>query len=112
VLNVLLEQKRQGRRVSELIDEIKVYANSGEINYRIEEKRKAMEALKERFTAAEQPTALLDFDGYRVEYPSWWFNVRPSNTEPYLRLVVEARTEEELQQRLQEIDSVLNEFRE
>jgi phosphomannomutase len=112
VLNVLLEQKRQGRRVSELIDEIKVYANSGEINYRIEEKRRAMEALKERFTAAEQPTALLDFDGYRIEYPSWWFNVRPSNTEPYLRLVVEAKTEEELQQRLQEIDSVLNEFRE
>jgi phosphomannomutase len=112
VLNVLLEQKRKGKRVSELIGEIKVYANSGEVNYRIEEKSKAMEALKEHFTAKESPTALLDFDGYRIEYPSWWFNVRPSNTEPYLRLVAEAKTEEELEQRLAEINGVLKDFRE
>ncbi len=112
VLNVLIEQKRQGKKVSELIDEIKVYANSGEVNYRIEEKSAAMEALKEHFTSREEPTALLDFDGYRIEYPTWWFNVRPSNTEPYLRLVVEAKSDEELQQRMDEINDVLKAYQE
>jgi phosphomannomutase len=112
VLNVFLEQKRQGKRVSELIDEIKVYANSGEVNFKIEEKQQAMEALKEHFTGREAPQALLDFDGYRIEYPSWWFNVRPSNTEPYLRLVVEARSGEELRRRLDEINGVLAPFKE
>ena len=32
----------------------------------------------------------MDFDGYRVEFPQWWFNIRPSNTEPYLRFICEA----------------------
>jgi phosphomannomutase len=112
VLRVLTEQKRQGKSFSDLIGEIKTYANSGEVNYRIEEKQRAMEALKDHFTSRQSPTALLDFDGYRVEYPSWWFNVRPSNTEPYLRLVVEAKSEEELQQRLDEINGVLRGFQE
>ena len=34
---------------------------------------------------SEKPEAFMDFDGYRVEFPKWWFNIRPSNTEPYLR---------------------------
>jgi len=110
VLQVLLKWKDQGGSFSSLIDEIRTYANSGEINFKIEEKEAAMEALKEHFTAAEPPQALLDFDGYRIEYPEWWFNVRPSNTEPYLRLVVEARTDSVLKNKLNEIREVLGRF--
>ncbi|MFO7731933.1 MAG: phosphomannomutase/phosphoglucomutase [Spirochaetia bacterium] len=110
VLQVVLEVKKEGVSLSQLIDEIKVYANSGEINFRIEAKEAAMEALKEHFSAQKKPSALLDFDGYRIEYPDWWFNVRPSNTEPYLRLVVEAPDQQQLEQRLDEIRSVLKQF--
>ncbi|HDQ14694.1 MAG TPA: phosphomannomutase/phosphoglucomutase [Sediminispirochaeta sp.] len=110
VLRVLIEWKKQGGSMSGLIEEIKTYANSGEINFHIEKKSKAMEALKDYFSTKEAPVKLLDFDGYRLEYPRWWFNVRPSNTEPYLRLVVEAKTEEELQERLAEIRKILTDF--
>lgn len=110
VLQAAVKTKAEGRNFSSLIDEIRVYANSGEINFKIEKKSEAMEALKEHFSSKESPTALLDFDGYRIEYPSWWFNVRPSNTEPYLRLVVEAASEEELEKRLSEIRCILRPF--
>lgn len=110
VLQVALEWKEAGGTFSSLIREIRTYANSGEINFHIEKKSEAMEALKEHFISQEEPQRVLDFDGYRVEYENWWFNVRPSNTEPYLRLVVEARTEEELEKRLSQVRSVLKQF--
>jgi len=110
VLGVALDWKKKGGRFSGLIDEIRTYANSGEINFHIEQKEDAMEALKEHFTSREAPDRILDFDGYRIEYRDWWFNVRPSNTEPYLRLVVEARTREGLDRRLEELKSVLARF--
>jgi phosphomannomutase len=102
--------KGQGRNLSELIEEIVKYAYSGEINFRIENKLEAMEKLKSEFCNREQSTALYDFDGYRVEFEQWWFNVRPSNTEPYLRLVVEAETTDMLSEKLEEIKQVLNPY--
>lgn len=110
VLRVAAEARKEGKSFSSLIDEIRAYANSGEINFKIEKKAEAMEALRSHFSSKETPQRLLDFDGYRIEYPSWWFNVRPSNTEPYLRLVVEAETDTELAERLDEIRGVLAPF--
>jgi hypothetical protein len=53
-------------------------------------------------------TGKVDYlDGITVQYPSWWFNVRPSNTEPLLRLVVEAKTPEELEIREAELVGML-----
>lgn len=100
VLNVLETVKAQGLTLSQLIDRIARYAFSGEINFTIEEKQQAMELLKQTITAKEQPSSIFEFDGIRIEFPRWWFNVRPSNTEPYLRLVVEAETEEMLNEKL------------
>ena len=96
--------------MSQLISKIKQYANSGEINFTIQEKKEAMEAVKAHFCALEIPSKVLDFDGYRVEFKDWWFNIRPSNTEPYLRLLMEARTEEMLQEKLAEMKEVLRPF--
>jgi len=110
VLDVLAEAKKKGRTFSQLIDAIRSYANSGEINFRIEKKQEAMDALKEHFEGKEKPTAFFDFDGYRIEFADWWFNVRPSNTEPYLRLVVEAKTDELLSAKLESITSLLSDF--
>ena len=52
----------------------------------------------------------MNFDGYRIEFRDWWFNIRPSNTEPYLRLLMEARTPEMLQEKLREMEAVLNPY--
>jgi len=110
VLDAAAQLKEQGRTFSGLIDSIITYAGSGEINFRIERKDEAIEALKVHFTEQEAPEKLLDIDGYRIEYRDWWFNVRPSNTEPYLRLVTEAKTPEMLQEKLEEIRGVLKQF--
>jgi phosphomannomutase len=103
LLNVLCGFKRQGKSVSEVIKGISAYANSGEINFRIQDKLAAMNALKNYFISEEKPTADFDFDGYRLEFPEWWFNVRPSNTEPYLRFLAEAISEDLLQQKLKDV---------
>lgn len=111
VLNVVVQLKKEGKLFSDLISSIMVYPNSGEINFKIEKKDEAMERLRAEFTSKEKPTAFYDFDGYRIEFKDWWFNVRPSNTEPYLRLVVEAETKELLEQKLEKLTAILNEYR-
>jgi phosphomannomutase len=107
VLNVVSRIKKEGMTFSSLIDSIRVYANSGEVNFKIDKKKEAMDALKDETTSKEKPTAFYDFDGYRIEFKDWWFNVRPSNTEPYLRLVVEAANEKMLQDKLEELKKTI-----
>ncbi len=107
ILQIVKELKQQGKTIGELINEISKYHNSGEINFKIEHKKEAMEAVVNHFTAQEKPQKVYDFDGYRLEYADWWFNIRPSNTEPYLRLLVEAKTEELLKAKTEEIKSII-----
>ncbi len=110
VLDVVAAQKRKGSTISALIDEIKVYASSGEVNFKIENKAGAMEALYKTYAEEKNPTTVLDFDGYRIEFADWWFNVRPSNTEPYLRLIVEAKDQTLLDTHLEEITKIITSF--
>ena len=107
ILNVVSALKKEGRTLSSLIAEIEKYENSGEINFRLEDKAGAMEAVREMFCAQEKPTAFMDFDGYRVEFPQWWFNIRPSNTEPYLRFICEATSKELLDEKIQAVRDLL-----
>lgn len=107
VLNIAVQLKERGRTFSSLIDSISTYANSGEVNFRIDDKETAMESLKNYFTSKENPDAIYDFDGYRIEFPDWWFSIRPSNTEPYLRLVTEAINEKLLESKLNKIRQLL-----
>jgi phosphomannomutase len=110
LLHVFAEMKKKGVSVSQLIGRIRRYANSGEINFTIEEKKAAMEAVVKTTVAQEKPERILDFDGYRVEFPDWWFNIRPSNTEPYLRLLMEARTEALLAEKRAFIEGILKPY--
>ena len=110
VSNILADFKKQGVTFSELIDRISPYANSGEINFTIEDKHGAMEAVKDHFFHQQLPLQFFDFDGYRLEYQDWWFNIRPSNTEPYLRFLAEAKSEELLEAKVSEIKSILKPF--
>lgn len=110
VLNIVAKLKREGITFSEMIARIKHYENSGEVNFRVENKQAAMDAVKNHFMEAEKHTAFYDFDGYRVEFKNWWFNVRPSNTEPYLRFLCEATSLKLLEAKVAEARAVIESF--
>ena len=109
ILNVVAKMKAQGVSLSQLIARIEKYKNSGEINFRLEDKLGAMNAVRDYFMSTEQSTAYMDFDGYRVEFPQWWFNIRPSNTEPYLRFHCEATSQELLDEKVAKVREILTE---
>lgn len=94
VLGEVSKLKKAGSSLSEKIKTISRYFGTGEMNFHIDRKAEAMNALKEAFSEKETAISFYDFDGYRVEFEDWWFNVRPSNTEPYLRFLAEARSPE------------------
>ena len=75
--------------LSELLKPYNRYFSSGEINTKVESTSEALEFIKSSF---EQDYAIDNLDGYTVTGPDWWFNVRGSNTEPLLRLNVEANS--------------------
>ena len=79
---------REGRPLSEVAAPFVRYASSGEINTRVDDPAAVVEAITERMRAAG--TNVDELDGLTVEHETWWFNLRPSNTEPLLRLNVEA----------------------
>ncbi|MEI6349000.1 MAG: phosphomannomutase/phosphoglucomutase [Bacteroidota bacterium] len=110
VLDIVSDLKREGKTLSELIDQINTYANSGEINFKINQKEQAMEALRTYFCEQEKATAFFDFDGYRIEFNDWWFNVRPSNTEPYLRFIAEAKSETLLKEKIKIAEDIIHKF--
>ena len=107
ILNVVAKMKAQGVSLSQLIARIEKYQNSGEINFRVEDKKGAMDAVRDYFMSTEKSTAYMDFDGYRVEFPDWWFNIRPSNTEPYLRFLCEANSKELLDEKVAKVREIL-----
>ena len=110
ILNVVAKMKAQGVSLSELIARIEKYQNSGEINFRLDRKQEAMDAVRDYFMSREQATASMDFDGYRVEFPQWWFNIRPSNTEPYLRFLCEATTKDLLDEKVAKAREIISRF--
>ncbi|MFA5713315.1 MAG: phosphomannomutase/phosphoglucomutase [Bacteroidales bacterium] len=110
VLRVVSKMKERGVSLSSLISKIELYHNSGEINFKIQKKQEAMDAVKEYFLANERAVATFDFDGYRVEFDQWWFNIRPSNTEPYLRFLAEAKSKSILDSRVEKVKELLAHF--
>src|SRR5207249_6445478 len=77
----------KGRRMSELLAPLRErYFISGEINSEVADQQAKMQELAERYSDGEVSW----LDGVSVEYPDWHFNVRPSNTEPLLRLNLES----------------------
>lgn len=109
ILKTLSEMKNKGLSVSEVISNIRKWENSGEINFKLNSKDEAIAAITEKYLA-ENPVKVLDFDGYRIEFEDWWFNIRKSNTEPYLRLLVEARTKNLLETKKKEIINIINKY--
>jgi phosphomannomutase len=96
ILNLLWHS---GKPMSEIVAPLERYAKSPETNFEVEDKAGKMKEL-----AAAYADGRVDWlDGITVQYDDWWFNVRPSNTEPLLRLVCEAHTEADLERRMAEL---------
>ena len=110
VLAALAVAKRQGTTFSGLLAPIRTHANSGEMNYLVSDKDGAIAAVLAALKAFGTPQARYDFDGVRIEYAAWWLNIRKSNTEPYLRLIVEARDAAMLAERTCMVDAALAPF--
>lgn len=108
VLHVVKDLKKEGKKLSDLLAEIVTYANSRETNFKLENKDGAISALYEKYAPSAEK--VMDFDGYRIEYSDWWFNVRKSNTEPYLRIVAEAKDENLLKAKMEEISAIIHQF--
>ncbi len=99
-LNVVDEKNKP---MSELVRPLKRYSNSGEKNFRVDNKELRMEELARRYSEGK----IDHLDGVTVDFKDWWFNCRPSNTEPLLRLNVEAKTPDLLKEKLGEIEQQL-----
>ncbi len=102
-LYMLKIMKETGKPLSELIKPLKKYSQSGEINFKVEDKLSVLEKIKTNYSNFKQ----YEIDGLTIESNDWWFNLRLSNTEPVMRLNLEADTEELLTEKLAEVKALI-----
>jgi phosphomannomutase len=102
-LLVLDEISRSGQPLSVLRKPFERYAASGEINTEVPDTSAVLAAVSAHYDAFEQS----DQDGLTVDCGSWWFNLRPSNTEPLLRLNLEAADRDQCDHRVAEVLSLI-----
>ncbi|TMD52008.1 MAG: phosphomannomutase/phosphoglucomutase [Chloroflexi bacterium] len=91
----------EGKPLSELLKPLDKGARSGEINSTVNDVQGKLQALEEHF--GKQAQSVDHLDGITLDFGDWWFNVRPSNTEPLLRLNVEANSRELMEQKRDEV---------
>ena len=96
LLQILSEEHK---KVSELVQELSPYEKPSEINFTISNKEEILNKIKDKYSDGKQDY----LDGVTVEYNNWWFNVRASQTEPLLRLTIEADTKSLLEEKQKEL---------
>jgi len=100
-------KKKTGKKLFELAIPFQKYFHSGVIdikNMELETWNLKLKILKEKYRNGSQN----DLDGLTVEFSNWWFNIRPSHTEPLIKLVIEARRKEILEEKKKEILKILS----
>jgi len=99
VIRMLEIVTESGKPLSKLVSEVDRYPRTGEINFKIEDKDGALARLENTFAGAE----VARLDGLTLRFPDWWCNVRKSNTEPLLRLNLEADDKATMAAKLAEV---------
>ena len=94
---------RSDQPLSALIRPLQRYVASGEINSAVADPARALERLRRQYAGGR----VIELDGLSIEFADWWFNVRSSNTEPLVRLNLEARTSALMEQRRDEVLALL-----
>ena len=100
ILNVLGSERKP---LSDIMAPLQRYSATGEINFDVEDKAAKIAEL----TSAFKDGRLDTLDGITVEYDDWWFNVRPSNTEPKLRLNLEAGTPDLMEEKKAQVVRII-----
>ncbi len=103
LFKILEEISQSGKTISQLIRPFQKYFHSGQINLKVEDKKKKLKELEEKFNKGR----ISHLDGLRIDFKDWWFNARPSNTEDLLRIVVEAKTKSLMQGKLKQIKKII-----
>jgi phosphomannomutase len=99
VLHIANLITRTGKTLSELVKPIQRYFASGEINSEVHNSALALENIRKKYADG----TITELDGITVEYADWWFNVRCSNTEPLVRLNLEAKTRRRMEEKRDEL---------
>ncbi|HBU07110.1 MAG TPA: phosphomannomutase/phosphoglucomutase [Candidatus Magasanikbacteria bacterium] len=95
---------KTGKTLSQLIKDLGDYYISGESNYKVQSTMKTMEKIKEKYFDAKEISYQ---DGMSFEFDDWHFNVRPSANDPVLRLNLEAKSKELMEEKLEEIKNII-----
>lgn len=103
LLKLLVELSKTGQKLSDYVKPYQKYFHSGEISFKVTNPQDLLALLKEKYHDGKQN----NLDGLTIEYPDFWFNVRLSNTEPLLRLNIEAVDKETMEQRRDELLALL-----
>lgn len=98
-LKIMSELSKSGQTFGEYIKPYQKYFHSGEINSTVADPKSKIEEIRSKFASGKQS----ELDGITVEYDDYWFNVRASNTEPLLRLNLEATTKEKMEEKRDEL---------
>jgi phosphomannomutase len=106
LLEVLQVWRRSGETLAEMVAPLRCYAASGEINFRVEDVPKIQQRIEAHYRS--QNARIDHLDGLTVELPDWWFNLRSSNTEPLLRLNLEAATPRQREEKLQQVQELIS----
>ncbi len=102
---IVLEQIcKSGVSLAELRKPLERYADSGEVNTRVSDAKTVIDFIKNAYAGR---ATVGEMDGLTLDFEDWWFNVRPSNTEPLLRVNLEAKTPEDVAARLAEVLAVV-----
>ncbi|MBA2861338.1 phosphomannomutase/phosphoglucomutase [Methanococcus maripaludis] len=105
-LNYILKAlEREGKPLSEISKMYKKYFHSGEINFKVVDQNKSIESIEKKY---ENICKIEKLDGISLYCDDFWFNVRSSNTEPLLRLNLEAENEKTMNDKLKEIKDIIN----
>ena len=99
LFNIIEKMKKENKTLSQLIEPFRKYFHSGEINFKVENKEEIIKQIKEKYKEGKT----MEIDGLRVDFPDWWFLVRASNTEPLIRLIVEAKNKELMAEKKNEL---------
>jgi len=106
-LHALAALGESNQTISQLLAPFKRYVASGEVNSRVTDAAAVIKAIKEKYSALPEFT-IDELDGLTASTSSWWFNVRASNTEPLLRLNVEADTSANMAAHRDELLALIN----
>lgn len=108
ILSVLAVMSREGKKMSEIVKELKRSYESGEINFEVKNAPEVIEHLKQKYSDGELET----MDGIAITYPDWRFSVRSSNTEPVLRLNLEEENINSTGDKIKEVIEAIEEVAE